>query len=108
MIGVGGKMRRGYVTAAPQMMTYGAVEIDEVNAFGQVVERDFVGVAPQVTYAAAPQVTYGGGAVQTMGAVQTVGAGYGGGMATYGGGAYLRLLIMEALFSTSTGVSTGF
>jgi len=65
-----------YVTAAPQM-TYGApimstmaapaVEIDTVNAFGQVVERDLVGAAP-VTYAAAPQVTYAAAPQMTYGA----------------------------------------
>merc|ERR1712232_536390 len=52
-----------YTTAAPAVTTmaaptvmggYGMTEIDKVNAFGQVVERDFVGAAP--TYAAAPTV----------------------------------------------------
>jgi len=46
---------------APMMQTYAApvaaVEIDKVNAFGQVVERDFVGAAPQM-YMAPQQMSY--------------------------------------------------
>jgi len=50
-----------YVTAAPAVQYVNtvaapAVEIDQVNAFGQVVERDFVQAAPAVEYVtAAPQ-----------------------------------------------------
>merc|ERR1719453_2951975 len=54
------------VAAAPQYTTIAApqvvqtiaapaVEVDQVNAFGQVVERDFVGA----TAVAAPQISYG-------------------------------------------------
>merc|ERR1711865_481000 len=52
--------------AAPITQTYAApaVEVDQVNAFGQVVERDFVGGAVM----AAPQVTYGAPMMQTYAA----------------------------------------
>jgi len=45
--------------AAPQyaQMAAPVVEIDRVNAFGQVVERDFVAAAP-TQYVAAPQYSY--------------------------------------------------
>ena len=79
------------VIVAPQVQyTAPVVEVDRVNAFGQVVERDLVGttaVAPtqflgsQIgMQVAAPMTTMTGG---YRGAVQTIGA-----PMTYAGGAF--------------------
>merc|ERR1712166_934318 len=43
-----------YGVAEAVMVAPAVLEIDRVNAFGQVVERDFVGAAPMIQSIAAP------------------------------------------------------